>query len=239
MDFEPVAAEPRWGLGDAAAGFGAAYLLAILASLVYVAVTGDAEVTWGLTVVSTFALWIGLAGVPLLAVRVKGSGSVADDLGLRVRFPADLKLGVGWALLAQVALLAVAALSERLSPGLELEQEGGNLAQSVTGIRLVILLLIFVVGAPLVEEIFFRGLLLRALERRFGSGVAVAVSGAIFGLVHLEGDTLAARLLLAFSLSVLGWLLGWMTVRYKRLGPALLCHVFFNTIAAISLVTTA
>lgn len=40
--------------------------------------------------------------------------------------------------------------------------------------------------APLVEEFYFRGLLQRALERRFGGGAAVVLAAALFGLIHLH-----------------------------------------------------
>ncbi len=46
------------------------------------------------------------------------------------------------------------------------------------------LVLVAVVFAPLVEELFFRGLLLRSLQRRVGTGRAVALSSVLFGLAH-------------------------------------------------------
>lgn len=47
-------------------------------------------------------------------------------------------------------------------------------------------LLIAVLG-PLIEEFHFRGLMQRALERRFGVPVAIVVTAAAFSLIHLHG----------------------------------------------------
>ncbi len=46
------------------------------------------------------------------------------------------------------------------------------------------LVLIAVVGAPLVEELFFRGLLLRSIEKRLGWVWAIVGSSVFFGLAH-------------------------------------------------------
>ena len=50
----------------------------------------------------------------------------------------------------------------------------------------MLLVLIVVIAAPIVEELFYRGLLLRALERRVGNGWAVVWCGLIFGASHFE-----------------------------------------------------
>ena len=87
---------------------------------------------------------------------------------------------------------------------------------------MVVLFLIIVVLAPVIEELFFRGLLLRALERRFGSGWAIAGSSGLFGLSHVQGIQLPA-------LVMFGAIAAWLTVRSGgRLGPAIFAHIGFN-----------
>ena len=44
----------------------------------------------------------------------------------------------------------------------------------------------FVVVAPLVEELVFRGVLLRGLRARYGTAVAVFLSSLLFALVHIQ-----------------------------------------------------
>ena len=47
---------------------------------------------------------------------------------------------------------------------------------------------------PIAEELFFRGLLLRALEKRFNTTIAIVVSAVVFGSLHITGVTSASNL---------------------------------------------
>ncbi|MBA2438666.1 MAG: CPBP family intramembrane metalloprotease [Acidimicrobiia bacterium] len=84
------------------------------------------------------------------------------------------------------------------------------------------------VAAPLFEELFYRGLWLRAVERRWGTGWAVVTSSLVFGLIHFQVYDLPA--LIGFGLVV-----AVLAVRTGRLGPAIWAHVAFNLTAVISL----
>jgi membrane protease YdiL (CAAX protease family) len=90
------------------------------------------------------------------------------------------------------------------------------------------LAVVVIVGAPVVEELFFRGLVLRSLQRRFGDGWAVAGSAVAFGLAHFEPLQLPA-------LVVLGVVLGVLALRTGRLGPGMFAHGAFNAITIIAL----
>ena len=57
-------------------------------------------------------------------------------------------------------------------------------APRAPGIALLILLV--VIGAPIVEELFFRGFLMGALERTMGPAWALWLSALFFGVVHFE-----------------------------------------------------
>ena len=98
------------------------------------------------------------------------------------------------------------------------------------GILLVIaiLFLFLAVGAPLVEELFFRGLLQRSLARRFGPVVAVGGSAVAFGLAHFEALQLAALILF-------GLVLGLLADRTGRLGPGIVAHATFNAATVLTL----
>ncbi len=118
----------------------------------------------------------------------------------------------------------ISDLSERLeAPARELAD------QATRGPGLVILGVLVVVGAPIVEELFYRGLLLRSVERRFGSRVAIGASALVFASAHFE--------LLQFpALLALGVVLGVLAVRYGRLGPAIFAHAGFNAVTMAILV---
>ena len=98
-------------------------------------------------------------------------------------------------------------------------------------VGVALLVAIVVVGAPIIEELFFRGLLLRSVEKRFGTGWALAATSLLFGAIHLQ--------LLQFpALATAGLVFGILTVRSGRLGPAIWAHVGFNGIAVITLLST-
>lgn len=75
------------------------------------------------------------------------------------------------------------------------------------------------VGAPLAEEIVFRGYLQGALQRPLGNGGAIAASAVVFGLAHGASY--------AFPIGVLGLLFGWLAV-HRGLGAAMLAHALHN-----------
>lgn len=81
--------------------------------------------------------------------------------------------------------------------------------------------------APVVEEIVFRGAILRILLGLFSRSwhwVAIIFSALIFGAIHLN----LAQGLHAF---VIGLLLGWMYYRTSSVVPSILLHWINNTVA--------
>ncbi len=93
--------------------------------------------------------------------------------------------------------------------------------------------------SPFGEEIFFRGLLQRALEERFSVRTSTWVECLLFGLVHLchhglvagaAGLTLLPRSApIWFVLMVMvGHLFAWLRKRSESLYPAIASHAAFN-----------
>ena len=85
-----------------------------------------------------------------------------------------------------------------------------------------------VVGAPLGEELFFRGLLFRSLRRRFRFGLSGAVSAAAFGLVHVLP-------LLIPLMFVVGLALAYVFERRGSLLASIAAHAAFNVIGITSI----
>jgi len=236
---EPVDAfvEPdehvRWGMGDAVGGVFLSLALSLLVSSVVFAVIGADGVKdlplWG-TALLQVPLWLALLGVPLLATNLKGRHSLRVDFGLAMRWT-DVPVGLALGLALQIGLGIVLQVLYPLL-GLDLDRVGDSAkeltadATNVVGVALVIL--IAAVAAPLFEELFYRGLLLRSVQRRFGDGVAVVVPGFVFGLVHFQVFDLLALVLF-------GIVLGVVTLRVGRLGIAIWAHVAFNLTALLSL----
>lgn len=225
-----VAAPRRWGLGDAALGLVVATVLSVVGAGVWIGVQGDDRRTLGLALASLVGLWLGLAGAPVLAARTKGSGSVVDDFGLWAR-RTDVPLGVVVGVASQLVLVPLLYLPFKyLAPDFYDRVGEGSEEVLDTASRggLVVLVLLLVVGAPVVEELFFRGLLLGALLRRFGRpGLAVAVAAVVFGVTHYD----VAALL---GLAAFGVVLGLLVVRTRRLGPAVVAHAAFNAVTVLT-----
>ncbi len=226
----PPAPVRRWGLGDVLLGMVVGLSVSSLFASAWLALTGDRELGLGGRAASQVGLWIGLAGVVVLAARRKGSGSVADDFGFRARW-SDLGLGVGTALVAQVVVVPLVALL--LAPLLGRPDVSGpveDLVEEARGPAFAALVLTAVIGAPIVEELFFRGLLLLSLQRRFGTARAVAGSSVLFGLAHPNDLPVEGMVLVMASLAVLAVLFALLVVRTGRLGPAIAAHAAFNAV---------
>jgi len=230
----PTGAAPRWGLGDAAVGLliaNAAALFigaAILAATGYVEEAADGELPLTMIAVLQIPLWAGYLGVPLWAARVKGDGVVAD-FGLRTE-PRDVPLGLVAGLVTQFVAIPLLYLPIfHLIGDRDLSESARELTDKATDvIGVVLLVLIVVVLAPIIEELFFRGLLMRSLERRWGRWWALAIQALVFGAVHLEPLQLPALVLF-------GLVAGWLAQRSARLGPAIWAHVAFNAGATVTL----
>ena len=85
-----------------------------------------------------------------------------------------------------------------------------------------------IVLAPIVEELFFRGFVFRALRERLSFPMAALIDGAVFGGVHYTGvETLS--ILPVFVL--LGVIFCWTVERTGSLYPAIAMHAFNNALA--------
>lgn len=182
--------------------------------------------------------WAVEVGACVVASKRAGSGDPRSDLGLYLQ-PIDL-IGVPIGIAAQLGLLrAVYWPLQSVWPDTfdqtELEEYARDLVDGVGGAELVLLLALVVVGAPLVEEIFYRGLLQRPWLQRFEPDdrkanlalVAVVVAVAVvFAGIHFRPIEFPG--LFAFGL-VVGAAAAWT----GRLGMSMVTHVAFNATALV------
>lgn len=225
------AGEPRWGGTDVLVALMIGYGGSALASLVVVGLGGWADAGaapgWALLIVQ-LPLWAAMAGVPVLATRSRGDGPVRD---LRLAWSwIDLPIGIVAGCGAQLVLLPVLyAPLRRWIPDGELEKPARDLAEQFPGSwSKVLFVLMVVVIAPVTEEVLYRGLLLRWLDRRWGHVAALVGSAVIFGALHFQAvQTLG---LVAFGL-VAAALVLWT----DRLGTSMVAHATFNAVTVIVL----
>jgi membrane protease YdiL (CAAX protease family) len=102
----------------------------------------------------------------------------------------------------------------------------------VSGFAPWMIVLYFLVGASIQEEIIFRGLIQSTVERQgkvvfsFAGGSlsgAVVFSAALFGIIHLD-----AGAVVAFGAIILGLVAGELRRRSGSLLPAIMVHALFN-----------
>lgn len=231
----------RWGVTDAAVGT----LLALLASLAWAGLTRTVVMPAEVQVIGSFlAVWLPLIATVIVASFVRGRRSIVLDFGLRITW-LDVLWGIALGLLARTAVSAIEIVSSgRIAGfGVQLELPQGLL------FWFGVLLAPIVIG-PFVEELFFRGLVLRAVERRVGddarqggsravaASVAVVVSAIVFALLHVaQAATVSEAWRVGGGSLVFGLTAGVVTVVTGRLGAAVVGHMVFNGALILALLT--
>ena len=84
------------------------------------------------------------------------------------------------------------------------------------------------ISAGFAEELAFRGALLRALKRRYGTTLAIVGQGVIFGVVHAyQGGAALARIV------AYGVLFG-LVARWRRsVAPGMIAHAWTDIAAGL------
>lgn len=239
MEFPPDRPPPRWGIGDLFAGLG----MWLLASFVFaipavVASGGSGELTGLWSVVALTGSWTGMVGWLVYASRRKGFGTLARDFGFRFRWVDPfIGFGAGFVTLIVVGIVAqvISQLAGEPPPDNTDAIFGGQQGNSL---GLVLLGIGAAIGAPIVEELFFRGLALRAIERRFGPVVGVLGSTVVFALLHFQLGTVVSTITLLVIIGGYAVVLAVLARAFRRLGPAIFAHMTINGLSVLVLVYT-
>ena len=183
-------------------------------------------------VLTEVALWLPMIGACWFVSRRRGDRSLAQDYGLRWR-PLDIGLGLAGSVAARstesIMLLPIILLRPHFRvPEVSEFQPFTNGAWSW-----VVLALVTCVGAPLVEELFFRGLIQTRLVGRYGPVVGIGVTSVLFGAAHLIGWSGPISLVYALAIVGAGISLGTMRHRTGRLGTSMMTHSYFNAQALL------
>jgi len=235
----PRRATLRWGLGDAVLAFVLAIVGAIVVTQIVIGVTGTKQLPGGgypetaaiigATVAGQYGAWFLWM---LLVSKRKGIGTLRADFGFVVDLARDwvtIAIGFGLEIAAGIALYPITHLVKKTP------QQVVHDLDTAHGPKLTILVVTAIVVAPAVEELFFRGLLLRALQRRVSAPLAVAIAALAFGLTHLLFDFGSGAVLPA--LVFLGLVSGSLAVRSGNLSRSILLHAGFNLVAVLAVLT--
>jgi membrane protease YdiL (CAAX protease family) len=219
---------PTWGMGDALISLVGAIGLSLIVSLALMSQNIDPENGWGL-IIAFSAPWLMLAGWPIVATIMKGNGPKLD-LGL-IAPRTHLRLGFvsGLISLAVASLMAV-IVTQFTGP---LSSTAGDIGLKQSGLVLVIFVLLAMFGAPIVEEIAFRGLLYGALAKaHINEHLVVVITALVFALFHFEPK----RFIILFAI---GMILGEVRRRTGSTSAAIVAHIVNNTPAALFILVTA
>jgi membrane protease YdiL (CAAX protease family) len=185
-------------------------------------------------VLSVAGQYVGNLGVFWVLSRYKP----VSEIGLAI-VPRDL-LYIAAGLGLQIALAIVfLPLSELLFPEGRPQQEVADMiANADTMVLRVALVAAAVVLGPVTEELMYRGILLKALER-WGKVLALLVSSLVFAAAHLTGldpdDLWRSAAVFLPPLFILGLVLARLTQKTGRLGPAIFLHSGWNLLSAFVL----
>ncbi|TFD13493.1 CPBP family intramembrane metalloprotease [Cryobacterium sp. TMT1-2-2] len=167
------------------------------------------------------------------------SGAVRRFLRLSIR-PIDLVWGLAVGLLTRTAasLIEIGVYGSMGTTGVSFGETVYDLWWLFGALLAPVLL------APLVEELFFRGLVLRAVHSqvvtRGSSGwagvIAVTVSGLTFALMHLvtiEVGNAQAIVVVGVSTLIFGLAAASISLATGRIGGAIIAHVTFNGLVVV------
>lgn len=220
----------RWGLGDVVLVWFAGVVAATFLGGAFLAARGahHQQDAWDLvvTAVIQYGTWVLVAW---WASRRKGIGTLGADFGFRARASSGVwvLVGIGMQLVATVALSPVEHL---LSPH-RVPQEVVRVLRRSSGPSLGLAVLTVAILAPVVEELLFRGMLQRSLQRRMSTGWAVATTAAVFACAHLVDPGAASVLPALFAVGVLS---GWRAVVTGDLSDSIGIHLGFNLLPALA-----
>ena len=206
---------------------------------------------WLLTIVGTLALWFALywAGlsdglafsmsslvieiilIPLVLLYIYVDGSL-DKIKEMLKFDS-----VKSALILILAIPIVVTIIDFLltiiyaiawigifgepSPNTDLGTDWGS-----SSIDIAFLFLSVAIVTPIAEELFFRGYVLDAINRKHGDWTAIIWSAILFGLVHVDPFTMG-------QVFIGGIIYGWIRMRTGSLLPSIACHMMWNMLALV------
>jgi membrane protease YdiL (CAAX protease family) len=174
--------------------------------------------------VASYALML----IPAIAVAVvahRRGVRFSEAVGLRA-FPVGRTVGLALAVVLGGFVATAIYASIATSLGISVQ---GNTADLVAGfgagpLELMMVFVLVGVVAPFVEEVTFRGIVFPSLREAWGTTPALLVSGAVFGVVHLQPT-------IAIPLALIGIALAIVFLRTRSLWSAIIAHCAYNSVA--------
>lgn len=217
---------PRWGLWDVAIGLIAAVVIGVSVGGALFALDAPVGVQ---VLVGVSVPWLALGGWPMVVTAWRGNGP-RIDLGLSLTWS-----DTGWGAVTGAAGLVLAGIAALITQlfvdGLtsSAAEAADEITASQSRFSLTVFALFVMVGAPIVEELFFRGLFFSSLRKAgLGPVLTIIVTGLVFAGFHFEPTRF-------FVLLPTGLLLGWVRWKTGSTGSSMVAHGLVNAPGAILL----
>ena len=206
-----------------------AFVAANFASLVVLVITGNGDSSTGdistLDVaLSATAMWIVylLATTQFLKVTWQNFRSTIGATFLR----RDVVVGIPLGIASQLVLVnAVNWPLSRLFPDSfsfdEVSKRATDLVDEARGGWIILLGLVVIVGAPIVEEIVYRGVVQPGLVASWGRSAGILVTAALFAAIHMQPVEFP-------GLFVFALVLGWARHSTGTITTSIVTHMAFN-----------
>ena len=205
------------------------YLTAVLLSVAVGSMSGtssnaatDSPTTWVLAL-SALGLWLPFVFMLRWVARRAGI-DFRQYFGMS--FATTDWLGIPLGIFCQVVLMNVVNwplnkwFPNTFNPQ-RIETRARDMVDAAHGAWFIVLFVVVVVGAPLVEELVYRGFIQGGLQSQIGSTWALIITAAWFTVVHLEPIEFPG--LFAFAI-----VLGLCYRRTQRVGLSMVAHLAFN-----------
>jgi membrane protease YdiL (CAAX protease family) len=220
-----------WGVWEAIAIYVLAIVLGGFATLPFLRLIEDEDLA---NLASTAAAAVVIVGV-LLAWLSRAHPGWRSVLGFpeRGRWWPEIRRSVGFGLLLYPAMvfgvgLVVSVVLTAVSG--EQAQAPEQVPPDLSAVAVVVTAVYAIVIAPIHEELFFRGVLFRAVRDPHGLVAGLLASGLGFALIHyLDGDWQDTLLLMGVMLFN-GIALAWWYERRGTIVAPVVAHMVFNVI---------
>jgi uncharacterized protein len=225
----PPTDQIRFTVGGVFSGWAICYLVSSVFSMGVVALSGHADdpvSTWPIwiTLVSLLGLWLPFGYLLVWSSQRWATGRFRHDFRLTGR-SVDL-VGIPIGVASQLILVPLVylplrnAFPETFSQQ-QIEERARELWDRADGGWLVALVVLVAVGAPIMEELVYRGLVQQSLAARFADSLAAVLGALFFAAIHFAPVEFPG--LFAFGL-----VLGFCFHLTGRLACPILAHMAFN-----------
>jgi membrane protease YdiL (CAAX protease family) len=179
--------------------------------------------------------WAGLLMGPIFAAifgKYKFLGKEGMfALGFKVKW---IFLGLLFGIVAQAVSLGIGYLVQQAYPKEDVTGNGAAIVEAFSGVSPLLVFLVIAIGAPIVEEIFYRGLVFTALANKFGLVAGGIVSSLLFGISHYSDSSINGIFGILLT-AALGGVLAFARFKSGGIFLPIMIHIGFNSVAASAL----